>query len=158
MNQSCDIYAEIRNFDSVQYFPNNTAASFTVQFDREIRFEGHWELALRAIDIDCPSDGRPQCAGKNLYIYTNIIDFSFVGGSLKPLLKRVSLGRPIHSGNRIIYHVNEADVSCCCCYYKRITTPHCLCVEIRIEDDSGKLIDFSAGCKVSLSLHFRQSS
>ena len=158
MNLDRDIYAEIRSFDSAQFFPNNKAAFFLVQFDRELRFEGQWELALRAINIDCPSEDRPRFAGQNMYIYTNIIDFSFVGGSLKQLLKRVGLGRAIHSGNRIIYQMSETDKSCCCCYYKRITTPHCLCVEIRIEDDNGKLIDFPIGCKVSLSLHFRRTS
>lgn len=152
-----EIYAEVRSFDSVQYFPNNNAASFFVQFGQEIRFDGQWELALRDMNIECPSGSGPNFAGQNMYIYTNIIDFSFVGGSLKQLLKRVSLGRPIHAGNRIIYQMNEADKSCCCCYYKRITLSHCLYVKIHIEDDRGKLIEFPVGCKISLSLHFKQT-
>ncbi|MEW8544956.1 MAG: hypothetical protein AB2693_15630 [Candidatus Thiodiazotropha sp.] len=158
MNIDREIYAELRSFDSVHYFPDNQAASFKVQFDQEIRFKGTWELALQAISIDCPSKESLNFAGQNLYIYSNIIDFSFVGGSLKPLLKRVSLGRPIRSGNRLIYQVNEADKGCCCSYYKPITTSHCLCVEVHIEDDNGKLANFSPGCEVTLSLHFRRTS
>lgn len=156
MNLNREIYAELRSFDSLLNFPNNNAASFRVQFDQEIRLEGLWELALKAITIEC-STGDRHFAGNNLYIYTDIIDFSFVGGSLKQLLKRVSLGPAIHSSNRIIYNMNGNDNNCCC-YYKRITTSHCLSLEIRVEDDKGNLIDFSAGCSVSLSLHFRRTS
>ena len=151
-----EIYVEVRSFDSARFFPNNNAASFTVQFGREIRFNGPWQLALRSMSVECPTEYRVNFAGKNFYIYTNIIDFSFVGGSLKQLLKRVSLGRPIHADNRIIYQMNEADKSCCCCYYKSITTPHCLQLEVHIEDDRGKLIEFTDDCVVSLSLHFKQ--
>ena len=82
-----------------------------------------------------------------IYTFTHIIDFSFVGGSLKQLLKRVSLGPGIHSGNRIIYTIIGNDNSCnsCCCIYKRITTAHCLSIEIRVEADKGTIIDFSGG-------------
>lgn len=157
MNLNDDIYAELRSFDSVQYFPNNTAASFKVQFDQELRFEGQWQLALKWIKIDCSSEER-HFEGKELYIYTDIIDFSFVGGSLKQLLKRVSLGPALYSNNRISYGINGAENNCCCCYYKRITIPNCLSIEIRVEDDKGNLIDLSAGCTVILSMHFRRTS
>ena len=153
-----ELYAEIRNFDSMQLFPNNNASSFTVQLGREIRFDGQWMLALRDISFEFSSEDRPNFAGQNVYIYTNIIDFSFVGANLKPLLKRVSLGRPIHAGNRITYHMNEADNACCCGHYKIITTPHCLQLNVHIEDERGYLIDFPDKCKVTLSLHFKQTS
>ena len=153
-----EMFAEIRSFDSAELFPNNRAASFLVQFDREIRFEGQWAVALRDMNLECPSEERPNMAGQNLYIYTNIIDFSFVGGSLKQLLKRVSLGRPIHVGNRIIYQVSESDKGCCCSYYKRITTPYCLQLEVYIQNDNGNLVSFPVGSKVSLSLHFKQTT
>lgn len=157
MDPKKQIYAELRSFDSLQYFPDNRAGSFKVQFDQEIRFEGPWELALRALSIACSTRDR-HFDGNDLYIYTDVIDFSFVGGSLKQLLKRVSLGPGIHSGNRIIYTMNGNDNSCCCCIYKRITTAHCLSIEIRVEDDKGNIIDFSGGCSVSVSLHFRRAS
>ena len=158
MNLDREIYAELRSFDSFHYFPDNQAASFKVQFDQELRFKGKWELSLRALSIDCPSKDNLNLTGQNLYIYTSIIDFSFVGGSLKQLLKRVSLGRPVRSGNRIIYQVNEADKGCCYSYYKPITTSHCLCVEVHIEDDNGKLVEFSPECEVTLSLLFRRTT
>lgn len=157
MNQGREVYAELRSFDSLEYFPHNNAASFRVQFDREMRFEGLWELALKAISVECNSKDR-SLAGRNLYIYTDIIDFSFVGGSLKQILKRVSLRQGIKSDNRISYQTNETDKGCHCCYYKRVTIPHCLSIEIRIEDDRGNLFRFSNDCNVSMSIHFRQIS
>lgn len=153
-----DIYAEVRSFDSDQIFPNNSPASFIVQFGREIRFVGQWGVGLRDMNVESPSESRADLAGQNMYIHTNIIDFSIVGGSLKQLLKRVSLGRPIHARNRIMYQMNEAERSCCCCYYKRITVPHCLRLEVHIEDQNGNLIDFPDGTKISLSLHFKRTS
>ena len=106
-----EIYAELRSFDSLPYFPNNNAACFTVQLDREIRFEGVWEVALKRLHVHCSPKDR-SFAGQNLYMYTNIIDFSFVGGSLKQLLKRVSLGPALKSHNRIIYQMTETDKDC----------------------------------------------
>ena len=152
------IYAEIRSFDCVDIFPNNSPASFNVQFGLEIRFDGLWEVGLRDMSVECLSKSRSNLAGQNLYILTNIIDFSIVGGSLKQLLKRASLGRPIQASNRIMYHMNEIENGCCCCYYKRITVPHCLRLEIRIEDQYGNLIEFPVGSKISLSLHFKRTS
>lgn len=153
---SDNIYADLRSFDSLQYFPTNNAALFRVQFDREIRFDGLWELALKSFDITCTSKDR-DLSGKNLYIYTNIIDFSFVRGSLKQILKRVSLGLGIKSDNQIIYQMNENENNSDSCYYKRITTSHCLFIEIRLEDELGNIISVSDECKVSLSLHFRRA-
>ena len=158
MDVGHDIYGEIRSFDSVQIFPNNRAASFKVQFGLEIRFDGQWEVGLRGMTIECLSESRPNLAGQNLYIHTNIIDFSIVGGSLKQLLKRVSLWRPIHASNRIMYQMNDVERGCCCCYYKRNTVSHCLCLEVHIEDQYGNLIDFPDGSKISLSLHFKRIS
>lgn len=152
-----DIYAEVRSFDSDQIFPNKNPASFVVQFGREIRFAGQWEIGLRDLNVECLSDSRPDLAGQIMYIHTNIIDFSIVGRSLKQLLKRVTLGRPIHARNRIMYQMNEAEKGCCCCYYKRITVPHCLRLEVQIEDQKGNLIDFPDGSKITLSLHFKRT-
>lgn len=156
MNLTDNIYAELRSFDSLRYFPANSAALFRVQFDREIRFDGLWEMALKSFNIACTSKDR-DLSGKNLYIYTNIIDFSFVGGSLKQILKRVSLGLGIKSDNQIIYQMNENDKNCDWCYYKRITTSHCLFIEIRVEDERGHILPVSDECKVSLPLHFRRA-
>ena len=153
-----DVYAEIRSFDSVQLFPDNSASSFTVQLGSEIRFDGQWALALRDIIFEFSSEHRTNFAGQNMYIYTNIIDFSIIGANLKQLLKRVSLGRPIHAGNRIIYRMNEADNTCCCGHYKIITTTHCLQLKVHIEDENGTPIDFPDKSKVTLSLHFKQTS
>lgn len=155
MNLSHEIFAEVRSFDSLRYFPNNRAACFKIQFDQEIRFEGSWELGLTGISIDCFSGDR-HFDGTDLYVYIDIIDFSFVGGNMKQLLKRVSLGPAIKSGNRIIYHMNSSNNGCCCCHYKQITTPYCLSVEIRVEDAKGNITDFSDKCFTSLSLHFRR--
>lgn len=58
MNLNREIYAELRSFDSVLNFPNNNAASFRVQFDQEILLEGLWELALKAITIECSTGDR----------------------------------------------------------------------------------------------------
>ena len=158
MSLSSEIYAELRNFDSLQYFPHNNAASFRVQFDREIHFEGKWELALRSVSLECPTDVR-NFAGQSLYVYTDIVDFSFVGGSLKQLLRRVSLGPGIHSNNnRIIFQMNGNGICCSQVYYKRITTSHCLSIRICIEDGYGKPFEFSDACVISLSLHFRRAS
>ena len=99
-----EMFAEIRSFDSAELFPNNRAASFLVQFDREIRFEGQWAVALRDMNLECPSEERPNMAGQNLYIYTNIINFSFVGGSLKQLLliNYINIGICTNKSARII--------------------------------------------------------
>ena len=109
------------------------------------------------ISVDCFS-GDGHFDGVDLYVYIDITDFSFVGGNMKQLLKRVSLGPAIKSGNRIIYHMIGSDNGCCSSYCKRITAPYCLSVEIRIEDAKGNIINFSDKCYTSLFLQFRQKA
>ena len=83
-----------------------------------------------------------------MYVYSDIIDFQYVGDSFAPLLRVVGVDEYVGKHGEYIDQI--------------FTTPHYIpvcrnsidTIEIDIKDDTGDSIKFEAG-KVLVKLHFR---
>jgi hypothetical protein len=146
-----EFFMELRSFDSLALYPRNNASHFKVQFDRELIFNGKWEVSLRDIVIDSTVNDE-SIQGKNIYILCNIIEEGFVGSSLRPLLRRITAGTPICTVSRAVFH--NSGWEC----FKNVTVTHCMSIEIRMENEHGKLISFTPDTKVTTTLHFLRNT
>jgi hypothetical protein len=74
--------------DSKLIYSDNNAISFTIELAKPIVLSGHWEIALNEIEITSTLD-TPSC----VYICSDICSDSFVGSSLIPVLRHITLKR-----------------------------------------------------------------
>lgn len=148
-SKSSEFYIELRSFDCLNLYPMNIASCFRVQFIRELKFNGDWQLSLRDLVINCKDTD--NIGGRDIYIYTNIIEMSFVGTNLRSVLRRVNSGQGVRNGSRLTYLCKTEDC------YRAISVPYCMSLEIRIEDEHGHLLNLSALSTVSMTLHFRRT-
>ncbi len=87
----------------------------------------------------------------SLYVYTDIIDYQYVGDTFAPLLRIVGVNENFENHGKYIDQI--------------FTSPHYIplsrysidTVEINIRDDTGEAIHFESG-KVLVKLHFRPKS
>ena len=100
MFDNCEFFIELRSFDSLNLYPKNIASCFRIQLIGRLKFNGDWKLSLRDLVINC-KDTDTEIEGRDIYIYTNIIEQSFVGTNYKSLLRRVNSGQGIHNGSRV---------------------------------------------------------
>ena len=82
-------------------------------------------------------------------MYTDIIKERFVGGTRAPLLRIINLTREINNDE---YTSKTFDRL----YFTHLKSSHFDSINIRIYDDTGKLINFEYG-KVVVILEFRKS-
>ena len=82
-------------------------------------------------------------------MYTDIIKEQFVGGTSAPLLRIINLTREINNEE---YTSKIFDSL----YFAPLKSSHFDSINIRINDDTGKLINFEYG-KVVVILEFRKS-
>lgn len=80
----------LKSTDGASLFEKNVPDNFTVQMDRQIKFEGYWTVALTEINITYKASSRRI---QDIYVYSDICEESFVGSSEKPLLRRVHMGK-----------------------------------------------------------------
>jgi hypothetical protein len=142
-------FAEVRSFDSIKLFKRNSSSGFTVQFDRELIFNGKWELALFDFVLKCQSHS-DRMDGNDIYIFSNIIEHGFVGANMKQLLRRVNVGSPVISSSHSVYTFHST-----CALYKRICVRNCLSIEFQLENEMGKIVTFPPNSNVILTLHFK---
>jgi hypothetical protein len=83
----------------------------------------------------------------NIFVYTNIINYSLVGNVYAPILRTV----PTYSANRGSYVTKEFIHK----YYHRLSSNYIKQITIDLRDDQGENIKFHSG-KVSVILHFRR--
>jgi hypothetical protein len=84
----------------------------------------------------------------SLYIYTNIIDYQFVGDSYAPLLRTIMVNENVENYGKYISQEFQNT------QYLPLRLNIFDYIEIDIRDDTGNPIHFEAG-KVLIKLHFR---
>ena len=143
-----DFYVELRSFDSLNVYPSNIISNFRIQLAKEMKFRGQWQVSIIDFVLNMNTyDSDMQ--GKDIYVFTDVIDYSLVGSNFRPILRRLNTGLAIHSDSRTTY-INQAG-GC----YKNITVRHCMSIEITLENAYGKPLNLVTGSDVSLTLHFR---
>ena len=107
----------------------------------------------RAYYGEFPAD---LCAGKHLvFIYTNIIEYQYVGDVKAPLLRVIDSKQRLKNGsvceleptNRKVF--TNLD-------YKKLLTNTIQSISIELRTESGQLIPFSGTGKVILTLQFKK--
>ena len=98
------------------------------------------------------------CAGKHLiFIYTNIIEYQYVGDTKAPLLRVIDSKKRLKNGSvfelepthRIVF--TNLD-------YKKLLTNTIQSISIELRTETGKLVPFSGTGKVILTLQFKKFS
>ena len=80
-------YFYLSSKDSLDVYPTNTAASFTVNLPIPLSLTGNWEIGL----IDISFNKNFTVVPKELYFCLNVVNSSYVQGTLLKTLRRISL-------------------------------------------------------------------
>ena len=99
----------------------------------------------RGKQTSAPHPADIQAGLYNIFVYTNIIDFQFVGGQYVQLLKTVNIP---HDNNKIITCTFDSP------HYNSVPHSHIQDIEINLKTDQNSFLPFSYG-KVIVKLHFR---
>ena len=98
------------------------------------------------------------CAGKHLiFIYTNLIEYQYVGVAKAPLLRFIDSKQRLKNGSvceleqthRIVF--SNLD-------YKKLLSNTIQSISIELRTETGQLVPFSGTRKVILTLHFKKFS
>ena len=143
-----EFYLYLSSEDSLNHFPANTGADFTIQLPRTYYVAGNWLCALKEIQFVNTFD---RYFGLNerptrLYIVTNLCTSSYVNNSEQCVLRAV--------------HVNENQDSICThnyadAYYLKVIVSEFNALHISITDQTFNKVDFSGG-PVYCILHFKK--
>ncbi len=83
------MYLHLSSNDSKSTHPDNKPFEFTVNLPRNLILNGAWEIALTEIYFQGKS------GSKNLYIFTDICESSYVADTFLPLLRIVKRSGPL---------------------------------------------------------------
>ncbi len=75
--------------DSSKLYPNNTSSEFIVELGQTYELDGEWTVELT--EIRCALD---NSKAKQLYVYSNLCEPSYVQNKYSPLLRNISLSSP----------------------------------------------------------------
>lgn len=88
-------YVVVRNFDSVDYFPENKATDFRVKLNKPIDLKGRWKVALTEFFLSSASiTSEPQL----LQVMSNVCTETAIGSQVNPLLRQI----PVYAKEDVI--------------------------------------------------------
>ena len=82
--------------DSLSYHQDNTPSNFIVELKERLQLIGDWEVGI--CDFFCSETISQKC-----YIFSDIVDYSYVRNSLEPLLRTLI---PTNVSSSYIFHKN----------------------------------------------------
>ena len=134
-------YVFLKSSDSVRYFPDNKPYNFRVHLENNIDLRGYWKIGIsefftlaspKKIVMD-KTTSKPISTFQNkpIFVYSNICDFSNVGGEEQPLL-RVIQADPSYGWNDKFYPV----------YYIPLRTHNLSDIHFYLKDDRNSLATF----------------
>ena len=96
------------------------------------------------------------CAGKHLnFIYTNIIEFQYVGDTKVPLLRVIDSKQRLKNGS--VYELEPTHrIVFTNLDYKKLLTNTIQSISIELRTETGQLIPFSGTGKVILKLQYKK--
>ena len=130
-----NFYLFISSNDSKNFHLENKSHTFTIELPERIELEDEWEVAL--VDL-CTKNA----LDKNLYIYSDIADYSYVKSSLEPIL------RIIYPTVNSINYFSER-------YYIRVRQKTLGRIFLYIRDSEGQ-IPLNFDQEVTLTLHLKK--
>ena len=98
------------------------------------------------------------CAGKHLiFIYTNIIEYQYVGDTKAPLLRVIDSKQSLKNGS--VYELEPTHrIVFTNLDYKKLLTNTIQPISIELRTETGQLVPFSGTAKVILTLQFKKFS
>lgn len=129
----------VASTDGADFFSDNTPFNFRVKLNRTIQLDGYWVVALTEFTLN-----QTNSLGKNLYVFFDICQNSFIGTTEKPLLRRVLSER---QNQRNIIFDNP--------YYIPVRAGMMEYIHIYIKDDDGSFASFLRK-PVTVTLHFKK--
>ena len=109
----------------------------------------------KAFMFDFPAD---LCAGKHLiFIYTNIIEYQYVGDAKAPLLRVIDSKQRLKNGSVCEFEPTHRIVFFSNLDYKKLLSNTIQSISIELRSQTGLLVPFSGTGKVILTSEFRKS-
>ena len=122
--------------DSLSYHPDNTPSNFIVELKESLQIIGEWEVGI--CDFFCSETISQKC-----YIFSDIVDYSYVRNSLEPILRTLM---PSNVSSSDFFPI---------IFYFLIKVNSLNRIRVYIKDNQMRLLTTLSGA-VSLSLHFRK--
>ena len=122
--------------DSLSYHPDNTPSNFIIELKESLQIIGEWEVGI--CDFFCSETISEKC-----YIFSYIVDYSYVRNSLEPILRTLM---PSNASSSNFFPI---------IFYFPIKVNSLNRIRVSIKDNQMRLLSTLSGA-VSLSLHFRK--
>lgn len=146
-----EFHVHVCNSDSLSYFPSNKGSDFRVNLDEKILLPGQWAAALVGLSVETDKPVQLDCL--LLYLCSNLVDFSFVGGKKVQLLRKTCLGQGLAKGEKRMYNVETIENYC---FYKSVIVQEFQTIHISVFAHDLKHLTILDNCNVTASLHFKR--
>lgn len=149
-------HVDISCGDCVQLYPLNNGCEFRVVMDESLVLKSNkrWHVALVGFTVKCDNDGM-QFRGRNLYVCSNIVDFSVFGGKKVQLLRKVCLGEGVRTADGgCMFSVDTTENYC---FYKRVYGEEIKSIHVYCLIDTGQRATSLNKCTVGVTLHLKCS-
>ena len=131
-----DFFVFLSSEDSLSYHQDNSPSNFVVELKERLQLIGEWEVGI--CDFFCSETISHKC-----YIFSDIVDYSYVRNSLEPLLRTLI---PSNSSTSYIFPK---------IFYFPIKVNSLTRIRIYIKDNQLRLLS-TLTVPVSVTLHFRK--
>jgi hypothetical protein len=142
------VYVIARSDDSTAYYTANDGSAFTVQLNQTLDLGVYWAIGLCELSI--VNEGRfgDNIDPLEIYVCSNLVATSYVGGSQQRLLRRfLTRTLELNYFERIVNPV----------YYASTALTRCSEIEIRLEDRRGVVLrDQLRDSKTTVVLHLKR--
>jgi hypothetical protein len=110
--------------------------------------------ALVSLTVECGRDVGANLNGQDLYLCSNVVDFSLLWGKKCQLLRKVNLGHGLLTGMNegAVFSVDTVKNYS---FYKGVQHREIKTVRIFVLKKSGDNFEDLSGCVLSVTLHFR---
>ena len=128
--------------DCKEIYPSNIPSSFLIDLPIPINLDGDWEIGLTDIAFDNDFLEIPN----EIYFSLNIVDVSYVQGSLFKVLQRISL--PSNASGKIINYFSFVN-------YMSVTTNYLNSFQVKIFSEKLQEATFKKG-NLYCTLHLKK--
>lgn len=98
-------YLFINSQDSLAFFPNNTAHSFTIKLSGTLKLPGTWKCALVEMSYFPQSSGGGERAD-HIYLCSDLVQDSYGSDSMLPVLRRIPVPTTLNTEKTLTFPQN----------------------------------------------------
>jgi hypothetical protein len=148
-------HVDICSADSLDLYPSNTGCDFWVGLDEALDMRNkQWHVALVGLTVVASAGSGANLSGKEIFLYSNVADFSVLGGKKTQLLRKVCLGSGVQTAtNSTVFSVDTVENYC---FYKRVQHQEIKSIHVVALTNRGEKFEALGGCLLSVTLHFKR--